>query len=99
MKPGDLEGVMRCGSLGVFSCKDWMTTLDSGCEKCLLQGCAPYVYLLCILVRRDYMRGVRGMSNTSVNPAVKNRVKLVNAIICECIAICACPRGDDTDEN
>ncbi len=33
--------VMRCGSSGVFSCKDWGTTLDGGGEKCLLQGSAP----------------------------------------------------------
>ncbi len=41
MRPGVLEVVMRCGSSGVFSCKDWGTTLDGGGEKCLLQGSAP----------------------------------------------------------
>jgi len=35
------EGVMRCDSSGVFSCKDWGTTLGSGGEKCLFQGSAP----------------------------------------------------------
>src|SRR2546428_427982 len=91
MKPGDLEEVMRCGSLGVLSCKDWMTTLDSGGERCFVKGFAFCLYLFCILVRCDYMGGLRGMSNTAVNPAVKNRVKQVNAIICECIAVRAVP--------
>jgi len=35
------EGVMRCGSSGVYSCKDWGTTLDGEGEKCLFQGSAP----------------------------------------------------------